>query len=90
MKLKPTEELNSIFKLYNAYYEDTPIVCCYKKYNNFYVAICKGNTKYAPYSVSTIEKIGYNYIKRYDLSFPLVTKDAFKWIIRLIINTSTK
>jgi len=90
MRLNSSKEIDSIFKLYNAYYEHTPTVCCYKKYNNLYVAICKGDTAYAPYSVSTLEKYGYEYIKRLDLSYPLVSKDAFKWIIRLIIKNSEK
>lgn len=90
MRLNSSKELDNIFKLYNAYYDNTPTVCCYKKYNNFYVAVCKGDIKYAPYSVSTLEKIGYTYVKRHDLSFPLVSKNAFNWIIRLIIKTSMK
>lgn len=90
MRLKPSEQLDALFKLYNAYYTNTPTVCCYKKYNNLYVAICKGDTKYAPYSVSTLEKINGIYIKRHDLSFPVVSKDAFNWIIRLIIKASKK
>lgn len=90
MKLPASKEIDSIFKLYNAYYSHTPEVCCYKKYNNFYVAICKGKNKYAKYSVSTLERLDHEYVKRHDLSFPIVSKDAFKWIIPLIIKRSMK
>lgn len=90
MRLNPSKEIDDIFKLYNAYYITNPIVCCYKKYNNLYVAVCKGNNKYAPYSVSTLEKINGTYVKRHDLSFPIASKDALNWIIRLIINSSKK
>lgn len=90
MRLNPSKEIDDIFKLYNAYYNHTPTVCCYKKYNNLYVAICKGDNKYAPYSVSTLEKLNGIYVKRHDLSFPIASKDALNWIIRLIINSSKK